>query len=272
METQTLPLASERAVYQAMFEYLDGTVRPRDLGELTLDTTTGSLRFIDSVCFAAPDEELIGAELAGWLVESERASAVVTRWRRGARAVLVKAPASVLLSGFSRRMCVEGTNAADGHVTHEGRLVLIHGSDRPPSKVDFPLSVRPVLAEAVAPALEAPRDKSDSEPEVILEDPAEDEAEAPSSAASPLRSEVEALLTDDASDLAPWSQPPPLASYTAAAGSLQGDDFELPPLGAPPSFAMFGGDLDELTSDEELYEMETRPRGEPEPARRAGGS
>ena len=223
METRTLPLASERAVYQAMFEYLDGSVRPRDVGELSLDTAAGTLRFIDSVCFAAPEPDLVGGELAGWLVESARASAVVTRWRRGARAVLVKAPASVLLSGSTSRMTVDGTDVSDGHVTHEGRFVLVHGN----------------AGEG--------RMRRDSEPDVVLEDPADEPADEAASAPPPLRSEVQALLTDDAAELAPWSQPP------------------------PPAFSLFADQLADLASDDELYDMETRPRGQPDPARRAGG-
>ncbi len=127
-----LPVPSDRAACQAMFELLDGSLRCRVDGELSVDSEEGRYRFIDGVCFAAPAPQQVGASLVGWLIESERASAVITRWRAGARAVLARDGAGVRVTGTTVALRHQGAPVEDGFATHDGRLVFAHESDRPP--------------------------------------------------------------------------------------------------------------------------------------------
>lgn len=127
----TARASSERAIYQAMFELLDGAREQRLSGEAEVETAEGHYRFIDGVCFSASDASSIGSELVGWLVEADRASAVLTRFRRGAGAVLVKSAQPRVLAAASA-LRVGGTPVADGFVTHDGRLVLVHDESFPP--------------------------------------------------------------------------------------------------------------------------------------------
>jgi len=136
LQDETGRASPDRAVYRAMFELLEGNLALYQTGEIEVETAEGRYRFIDGICFGAPDEDRVGASLVGWLVESERASAVLTRWRRGSRAVLAREGAKVHITGSTCALVVGGTFVDEGFATHEGRLVFAHEALVPRSLED----------------------------------------------------------------------------------------------------------------------------------------
>jgi hypothetical protein len=208
-----LPLASERAVYRAMFEYLDEAIVLEAPGELALDASDGRYRFVDGVCFQAPQPAAIGAHLCGWLIETERASAVMSRFRTGARAVLCRSSGVVQVSAPARTLLVDGEWAPDGFATHVGHFVVVHGDD----VVDRRSSIPPVESAAVS-----GRGDSPSAPEIEVDlcdlEPEDDEVPVPTP--SPDREPVVERAR---------SSHPPADSYRAPPGWGP-----LPPLVTPP--------------------------------------
>src|SRR5262245_10227367 len=83
-----LCLASHRAILKALAAFEDGELALAAFGLVTIATPEGPLRFLDGVCFSAPADAWIGAELVGWLEEHEHLSGVGAWWRPGLRAVL----------------------------------------------------------------------------------------------------------------------------------------------------------------------------------------
>jgi hypothetical protein len=80
---------ADSAVRHAVDAYIDGRLLPTFEGEAFFETRNSRYRLMDGVLFQAPESALVGAELVGWLVDYVSRSEVVTRWRAGARAVLV---------------------------------------------------------------------------------------------------------------------------------------------------------------------------------------
>ena len=117
---------SERVVRSAIEEWMGGALRPEIDGELLLATDNSRYRFIDGVCFSASDEDFVGGELVGWLLESERCRAVSAWWRRGARAVLVlrKHMNEIVVTSATRSLTVDGNPARDGFATQQARFVV----------------------------------------------------------------------------------------------------------------------------------------------------
>lgn len=117
---------SERVVRGAVEEFLGGALKPHIEGELVLETANSRYRFLDGVCFGASDDEIVGAELVGWLLESERSSAVSAWWRRGARAVLVirRPRGEIVVTSQATALFVEGRQARDGFATQQARFVV----------------------------------------------------------------------------------------------------------------------------------------------------
>jgi hypothetical protein len=229
----SLPVSSERAACQAMFELLDGNIRCRIDGELSVGAEEGRYRFIDGVCFAAPAPENVGAALVGWLIESERASAVITRWRSGARAVLARDGAAVRVTGATVALHHEGAPIEDGFATHDGRLVFAHESDPPPVQHGSP------------PVVEAASDVARGHVDVLL-DELDDEDDRPttppcSTARAALSTERMLHVLDEPSE--PTQRRP--RSHAAPPA------WALSPMAAP------GGDSPH-DADEEV---ETSPRG-----------
>jgi hypothetical protein len=85
----SLGLQSEESVREAVDAYLEGRIRPDLEGEAQFETRNSRYRLIDGVLFSASDASLLGAELVGWLKESDRSPSVGAWWSPGARAVLV---------------------------------------------------------------------------------------------------------------------------------------------------------------------------------------
>ena len=119
-------LHSERAVYKAAEAFSDGALQPKLDAELAFTTAEGKSRLIDGICFDSDAEELVGAKLVGWLVESERASAVGAWWRRGARAVLLKRDGAIAVTAPTDDLEVDGAPAPQGLATQEPRFIAEH--------------------------------------------------------------------------------------------------------------------------------------------------
>jgi hypothetical protein len=82
------PLADE-AVRTAVEAFVAGAFVPAYRGVTVFETKNSRYRLLDGVVIAAPDDSLVGAELVGWLIESQPGGVVYTAWQSGARAVLV---------------------------------------------------------------------------------------------------------------------------------------------------------------------------------------
>ena len=82
------PLADE-AVRTAVEAFVAGEFVPSYRGVTVFETKNSRYRLLDGVVIAAPDDSLVGAELVGWLIESQPGGVVYTAWQSGARAVLV---------------------------------------------------------------------------------------------------------------------------------------------------------------------------------------
>jgi hypothetical protein len=149
---------SERVVRQAIDEFLAGGLTAEIDGELQVETQSSRYRFIDGVCFSASEEDFVGSELVGWLLESDRATAVSAWWRRGARAVLLlrRPKPEIVVTSPTRALCVEGKPARDGFATHEARFIDDAG---PVDAIEEEISIeiddtRPMRASS---PMEAPR-------------------------------------------------------------------------------------------------------------------
>jgi len=188
--------SAERAVYQAMFELLDGNLALVQAGEIEIETAEGRYRFIDGVCFGAPDPDCVGASLAGWLVESERASAVLTHWRRSCRAVLVREGARVRITGPACALVVAGSFVDEGFATHEGRLVVAH---EPPGR-------RPAAGSAPEIEIHGAVEMSELELSALAEDDRSERVTWPSIAGEETRAGEADDLDEDARTTSPPSQ------------------------------------------------------------------
>jgi hypothetical protein len=80
---------ADRAVRDAVDAFMEGRLVPDFAGETVFETKNSRYRLRDGVIYAAPDASLVGAELVGWLCESQRRCLVESAWQHGARAVLV---------------------------------------------------------------------------------------------------------------------------------------------------------------------------------------
>lgn len=80
---------ADRAVRDAVDAFMEGRLVPEFSGETVFETKNSRYRLRDGVVHAAPDASLVGAELVGWLCESQRRCLVESAWQQGARAVLV---------------------------------------------------------------------------------------------------------------------------------------------------------------------------------------
>ena len=120
-----LEATSERVVRHAVDEFLDGALTPEIEGELVIETQSSRYRFIDGICFSASSDDLVGAELVGWLLENDRSSAVSAWWRRGARAVLLarRAHGEIVVTSPARSLLVDGKPARDGFATQQARFI-----------------------------------------------------------------------------------------------------------------------------------------------------
>ena len=150
-----LVLGSQRAIYKAIEAFNDGSFKIQFDGKLAFHTDTGHYRVIGGVCFMAEDESLgnaadrmIGAELAGWLHESIRASAIGGGRRRGARALFLTKGGAPLVTPATHGLEIDSAAAEEGVWTHDRRLLVGHG-ERPAPHSKRPPSVSPPNAWAL---------------------------------------------------------------------------------------------------------------------------
>lgn len=129
-----LCLASHRAILKALASFEDGELTLTAFGPLTITTPEGQLRLLDGVCFAAPREEWIGAELIGWLEELENLSGVGAWWRPGLRAVLRTRDGRCAVTTPSQDCWLAGAPASGGAATHAARFLVAHGETGPDSR------------------------------------------------------------------------------------------------------------------------------------------
>jgi hypothetical protein len=80
---------ADQAVRDAVDAFIEGRLRSEYSGETVFETKNSRYRLMDGVLFSAPDASLVGAELVGWLIESERRCTVESAWQATSRAVLV---------------------------------------------------------------------------------------------------------------------------------------------------------------------------------------
>src|SRR5262245_20612179 len=80
---------ADRAVRNAVDAFLNGKLRPQAEGEVVFETRNSRYRIVDGTLVSATDPSLVGAELVGWLVESDHQTIVGAWWTPTARAVLV---------------------------------------------------------------------------------------------------------------------------------------------------------------------------------------
>lgn len=85
----TLDPRADKIVREAIDAFMDGRLVPDFAGETVFETKNSRYRLVDGVVYAAPDPSLVGAELVGWLCESQRRCLVESAWQPGSRAVLV---------------------------------------------------------------------------------------------------------------------------------------------------------------------------------------
>ena len=127
---------ADEAVRDAVDAFIEGRLDVKYAGETIFETKNSRYRLMDGVLFSAPDASLIGAELVGWLFETERRTAVGSTWQATSRAVLVdrKRGRHIIVTSSTRML-------------HLGEEPALAGSreDQPGSSVH-----PPVLQESVA--------------------------------------------------------------------------------------------------------------------------
>ena len=124
----------EESVRVAVEAYLEGRLRPDLDGEALFETRNSRYRLIDGVLFSASDASLVGAELVGWLTESEDSSAVGAWWSPGLRAVLVnrRQGRHIVVTSATRVLKRDRSSGAEisaGSDAHQGGSVTAHVPD-----------------------------------------------------------------------------------------------------------------------------------------------
>ncbi|MEZ4295730.1 MAG: hypothetical protein R3B70_12195 [Polyangiaceae bacterium] len=122
-----LCLASHRAILKALQAFEDGELTLAVAGPIAAVTREGELRFVDGVCFAAPQDAWIGAEIIGWLEELDGLSGVGAWWRPGLRAVLRTRDGRVAVAGATQDLVAGDEPAPCGFATHTARFIVAHG-------------------------------------------------------------------------------------------------------------------------------------------------
>lgn len=108
---------ADKVVRDAVEAFIDGRLAPEFTGEAVFETKNSRYRLLDGVVFAAPDETLIGAELVGWLCDSERRCLVESAWQPGCRAVLVdrRNERNIIVTSTTRLLTAEGPGSGPYH-------------------------------------------------------------------------------------------------------------------------------------------------------------
>lgn len=104
---------ADRAVRDAVDAFMEGRLVPDFVGETVFETKNSRYRLRAGVIYAAPDASLVGAELVGWLCESQRRCLVESAWQHGARAVLVDRSRgrSIIVTSTTRILHIEEVDA-----------------------------------------------------------------------------------------------------------------------------------------------------------------
>jgi hypothetical protein len=158
-----LDSSSEFAVRLAVEDFMQGALRSRVDGEIAFATRNSVYHFQNGVCVHSEEQlpseptavrdatpcdargrRYVGAELVGWLVESEAGSRVLPVWLRGARAVVVRrsCPDRIVVTSPTLTLAVRGREVGEGFATQ---------LPRPP-----PPPRRGAVVRAITPALTMP--------------------------------------------------------------------------------------------------------------------
>jgi hypothetical protein len=117
-----LEAQADQAVREAVDAFMAGRLLPEFDGETVFETQNSRYRLLDGVVFSAPDAELVGAELVGWLTESSKRSVIGSSWLPGARAVLVdrRRGRNIIVTSTTRMLHLDDPGADSIHPGSEG--------------------------------------------------------------------------------------------------------------------------------------------------------
>lgn len=123
---------ADQAVRDAVDAFMAGRLLPEFDGETVFETQNSRYRLLDGVVFSAPDAELVGAELIGWLMEAGRRSVIGSSWLPGARAVLVnrRRGRNIIVTSTTRMLHLDDPGADSIHPGSEG----VHPDMLPPKE------------------------------------------------------------------------------------------------------------------------------------------
>jgi hypothetical protein len=142
---------ADQVVRDAVDAFMDGRFIPDFFGETVFETKNSRYRLLDGVVFSAPDDSLVGAELVGWLCESQRRCLVESAWQPGSRAVLVDRARGRNIIVTSTTQILHAEEPGSG--SYQGGSLKSHSDFRswhPPPQPGPP--VRPVRPPTVPPA------------------------------------------------------------------------------------------------------------------------
>jgi len=107
---------ADQAVRDAVDAFIEGRLSPGYSGETVFETKNSRYRLMDGILFSAPDASLIGAELVGWLTETENRSTVGSTWQATSRAVLVdrKRGRHIIVTSSTRMLHLEEDPSPSG--------------------------------------------------------------------------------------------------------------------------------------------------------------
>ena len=143
---------ADQAVRDAVDAFIEGRLSPEYSGETVFETKNSRYRLMDGILFSAPDTSLVGAELVGWLIESERHSTVESAWEATSRAVLVdrKRGRHIIVTSSTRMLHLEEESPASGSSEDQDGS-SVHPPVREPSAAAPPPTLPPPPHHAQAP-------------------------------------------------------------------------------------------------------------------------
>ncbi|APR85537.1 Hypothetical protein A7982_10886 [Minicystis rosea] len=171
---------ADKVVRDAVDAFMDGRLVPDFVGEIVFETKNSRYRLVNGVIRSAPDPSLVGAELVGWLCESQRRCLVESAWQPGARAVLVERAhdRNIVVTSTTQLLHADGP----GSSLHQGRSVKAPVSfrtapprDTPTPLPSFAMHEAPIVAATPEPpsvaSHEAPITATTHEPAPVVSAP-----------------------------------------------------------------------------------------------------